>query len=151
MGILNSIACADASLLLLNPIRESINARLARRNNFTQNCMHDVHARNRAFSSSNNVFYVLPLEITTLADGPPIPTSGDASSDFNALVDGLMTYENGVHTCNLCGKKSPWRTTMVRHVESNHVETAGHVCDVCGVVSKTRWGLFKCISILHTI
>ena len=50
-----------------------------------------------------------------------------------------MTYENGVHTCNLCGKKSPWRTTMVRHVESNHVETAGHVCDVCGVVSKTRW------------
>jgi len=67
-----------------------------------------------------------------------IATSGDAGSDFNALVDGLMTYENGVHTCNLCGKKSPWRTTMVRHVESNHVETAGHVCDVCGVVSKTR-------------
>ena len=62
----------------------------------------------------------------------------DASTDFNALVEGLMTYENGVHTCNLCGKKSPWRTTMVRHVESNHVETAGHVCDMCGVVSKTR-------------
>ena len=67
-----------------------------------------------------------------------ITAAENAPADFNALVENLMKYENGVHTCQLCGKKSPWRTTMVRHVESNHVETAGHVCDVCGVVSKTR-------------
>ena len=94
------------------------------------------------FHAISHHFDLLPHAIRTLADDAPIPTAGDASSDFNALVDGLMTYENGVHTCNLCGKKSPWRTTMVRHVESNHVETAGHVCDVCGVVSKTRWDMY---------
>ena len=27
---------------------------------------------------------------------------------------------------------------MLRHVEANHVETAGHVCDICGSVAKTR-------------
>ena len=53
MGILNSIACADASLLLLNPIRESINARLARRNNFTQNCMQDVQMFTREIALSH--------------------------------------------------------------------------------------------------
>ncbi len=59
-------------------------------------------------------------------------------TDLNELVMGLLTYTDGIHTCNLCGKKSPWRTTMLRHVEANHVETAGHVCDICGQVSKTR-------------
>lgn len=64
--------------------------------------------------------------------------STKAVTDLNELVLGLLTYADGIHTCNLCGKKSPWRTTMLRHVEANHVETAGHVCDICGQVSKTR-------------
>ncbi len=61
-----------------------------------------------------------------------------AVTDLNELVMGLLTFNDALYTCNLCGKKSPWRTTMVRHVEANHVETAGHVCDICGQVSKTR-------------
>ena len=58
-----------------------------------------------------------------------------------------MTYDSETKslTCNLCGKKSPWRTTMLRHIEANHVETAGHVCDLCGQVCKTRhaFGMHK--------
>jgi len=65
-------------------------------------------------------------------------TDSTRVTDLNELVAGLITFENGIHTCNLCGKKSPWRTTILRHMEANHVETAGHVCDICGNVSKTR-------------
>ncbi len=34
---------------------------------------------------------------------------------------------------------------MLRHIEANHVETAGHVCDLCGQVCKTRhaFGMHK--------
>lgn len=69
---------------------------------------------------------------------PRGPVPSESTMDLNVLVQGLMSFEEGVHRCNLCGKKSPWRTTMLRHVEANHIETAGHVCDMCGSVSKTR-------------
>lgn len=83
-------------------------------------------------SKSNTSESVAPPAASTA------PANPEKVTDFNELVFGLLSFENGIHTCNLCGKRSPWRTTMLRHVEANHVETAGHVCDICGNVSKTR-------------
>ncbi|TRY64330.1 hypothetical protein TCAL_16633 [Tigriopus californicus] len=82
-------------------------------------------------------------QVSESSSQPPVTSEASSNTpekvtDFNELVFGLLSFENGIHTCNLCGKKSPWRTTMLRHVEANHVETAGHVCDICGNVSKTR-------------
>ena len=74
------------------------------------------------------------MSFISVAHTPIVGTPGQQVTDLNELVMGLLTYSDGVHTCNLCGKKSPWRTTMLRHVEANHVETAGHVCDICGQV-----------------
>ena len=58
----------------------------------------------------------------------------------------MMTSGNtnkAVFACNQCGKEGQWQNIRT-HIEANHIaNNISHSCDICGKVSRYRYGLRK--------
>jgi len=92
-------------------------------------------------SSEERVKYEPPL-----AETVAVPYNGVAV-DLQDLDDTIksmmifsenMTSKNGrARICKVCGKEGQY-TTIMSHIESNHITGVSHTCNICGNSAKTR-------------
>ena len=52
--------------------------------------------------------------------------------EFIAAIKSKMTkLADGMWACTVCSYQTKYSTTLTRHVESKHIQSAGFQCDVC--------------------
>ena len=109
------------------------------------------------FSEEGAIIPDIPNSVDTLES--PVPQEGAlAVNDFNVTAElqnlnekiksmmeitekniriGNENQNRKVYACKICGKEGA-QATIIRHVESNHITGASHICNICGHISWTR-------------
>ena len=98
-----------------------------------------------------------PQGLQGIADQIPITETAVALNNFSGCTDldeldtkvkSMMAFsENRIDNkrerariCKVCGKEGE-RTSIIRHIEANHINDISIPCNVCGKINKTRHGL----------
>ena len=68
--------------------------------------------------------------------------------EIDMKVKELITKENGMFTCNSCGKVGGDISNMQRHVET-HIDGLAYPCQLCGKTFRSRNSLSKHKSLYH--
>ena len=67
---------------------------------------------------------------------------GDLDRQISSMITRSdVSIKNGkLATCNICGKEGIYQSVS-RHIEANHIAGVSHTCEICGTISRSRYGL----------
>ena len=66
-----------------------------------------------------------------------------SEEEFKNMVNENIFQSGNNYVCKFCGKLANHKQTIKRHIEAFHINLGEFSCDICGHVSKTRYGLVQ--------